>query len=276
MWAALAAAAVLTAAPSDAGSLQIKNDRFTYGIFGQERKDTQVIPGDILIVAFDIDGLQTKEDGSVGYSTAMELLNKDGKSVFTEKPTDREATLPLGGNRLPNWSRVATGTDAEAGAYTVRITVVDNVAKGKPQAVLEKKFELLAPRFGIIHVATGYDKPPTSPPPAPPVAVPGQGVLTFFTVVGFQTNPGAKAKDPLQANVVVEMSVLDDAGKPTLVKPFGGEIKEVAEDFKTVLPFNFPLMLNRSGKFTLVITATDKLAKKTAKQELTLTVLDVK
>ena len=276
MWAALAVSAVLTAAPSDAGALQIKNDRFTYGIFGQERKDTQVIPGDILIVAFDIDGLQAKDDGSVGYSTQMELLDKTGKAVFTEKPTDRETTLPLGGNRLPNWSRVATGTDAEAGAYTVKITVVDNVAKNKPQAVLEKKFELVAPRFGIIHVATGYDKPPTSPPPAPPVAVPGQSVLVFFTVVGFQANPGAKPKDPLQADVAVEMTILDDAGKPTLVKPFGGEIKEVAEEFKTVLPFNFPLMLNRTGKFTIVITATDKLANKSAKQELSLTVLDAK
>ena len=54
------------------------------------------------------------------------------------------------------------------------------------------------------------------------------------------------------------------------------DIKEVADEFKTVLPFNFPLMLNRSGKYTVVITATDKLANKTAKQELSLTVLDVK
>ena len=122
----------------------------------------------------------------------------------------------------------------------------------------------------------GYDKPPTSPPPAPSIGVPGQGFLVGFAVVGFQTNPAAKPKDPLQANVVTEMTILDETGKPTMAKPFGGAIKDLAEDFKTYLPFNFPLGLNRSGKYTIVITATDKLANKTARQELTLTVLDVK
>ena len=196
--------------------------------------------------------------------------------MFTEKPTDREATLTLGGNRLPTWSRVSTGTDADAGTYTVRITVVDKVAKNATPAVLEKKFELVAPRFGIINVGLGYDKPPASPPPAPPVAVAGQGMLAFFMVVGFQTNPAAKPKDPLQANIAVEMTILDDAGKPTLVKPFGGAFKDVPEDFKAFLPFTFPLSLNRGGKYTIVITATDKLANKTTKQELNLTVLDGK
>ena len=85
MWAALAVSAVLAAVPADAGPLQIKNDRFTYGIMGQDRQDNKVIPGDTLVVAFDIDGLQVKEDGKVKYSTAMELLDKDGKSQFKRK-----------------------------------------------------------------------------------------------------------------------------------------------------------------------------------------------
>jgi hypothetical protein len=56
MWTTLAVSAVLAAAPADAGSLQIKNDRFTYGVFGPERKDAEVIPGDVLILAFDVVG----------------------------------------------------------------------------------------------------------------------------------------------------------------------------------------------------------------------------
>ena len=91
MWAALAVSAVLAAVPSDAGPLQIKNDRFTYGVMGQDRPDSKVIPGDTLVVAFDIDGLQVKEDGKVKYSTAMQLLDKDGKSQFSEKPVERES-----------------------------------------------------------------------------------------------------------------------------------------------------------------------------------------
>ena len=90
MWATLAVTAVLAAAPADAGPLQIKDEHFTYGILGSERKDTEVIPGDILILAFDIEGLTIKDDGTVRYTTAMELLDKDGKSEFKENPIERD------------------------------------------------------------------------------------------------------------------------------------------------------------------------------------------
>jgi len=167
MWAALAVSAVLAAVPADAGQLQIKNDRFTYGILGQDRPDDKVIPGDTLIVAFDIEGLQVKEDGKVKYSTSMELLNKDGKSEFKENPIDRESVNTLGGSRLPCWSLVSIGTDTPPGQYTVKISVADTSVKGGKPVTVERKFEVVAPRLGIIRTGLGYDKPPTSPPPTP-------------------------------------------------------------------------------------------------------------
>lgn len=277
MWAALAVSAVMTAAPADAGALQIKNDRFTYGVYGQVRTDTQVLPGEIVFVAFDVDGLQTLDDGTASYTTALELLDKGGKSLFKETPVERKALLPMGGNHLPNWSQVIVGSDTEPGTYTIRVTVADKLAKNGQPAVLEKKFELTAPHFGLIRTALFYDKPPASPPPAPPIGVPGQGFLVGFTVVGFQTNPGAKAGDQPQAHVTVEMSILDETGKPTLPKPFAIDVNQgLAEDYKAALPFSFPLSPNRAGKYTLVITATDKLANKSAKQEMSLTVLEPK
>jgi hypothetical protein len=276
MWAALAVSAVLAAVPADAGPLQIKNDRFTYGILGQDRPDDKVIPGDTLIVAFDIEGLQVKDDGKVKYSTSMELLNKDGKSEFKENPIDRESVNTLGGSHLPCWSRVSIGTDTPPGQYTVKISVADTSVKGGKPITIERKFEVVAPRFGIILTALGYDKPPTSPPPAPPVAVPGQQLLAFFTVVGFETKAG-KTKDKLTANVHVEMSILDDSGKPTLSKPYTGDVADISEEYKAFMPFQFPLPLNRSGKFKIRFTATDKLGNKPpVTQELNLNVLDVK
>ena len=50
----------------------------------------------------------------------------------------------------------------------------------------------------------------------------------------------------------------------------------MAPDNKDFWPAQFPLMLNRSGKFTIVVTATDKQGNKTAKLEMPLTVVDVK
>ena len=277
MWAALAVSTLLVAAPTDAGQLTIKNDRFTYGIYGQERKDSQVIPGDTLILAFDIEGVKAGDDGKVSYSTAMELLSKDGKSEFKENPIDRETVNALGGSHLPCWSRVSIGTDTAPGEYTVRVTVADRSVKGGAPAVVERKFTVVAPRFGIILTALGYDKPPTSPPPAPPVAVPGQQLLAFFMVVGFDTKPGKTAKDALQADLIVEMNILDENGKPTTAKPFNGEFKEIPPEAKDFWPVQFPLLLNRSGKYTVVFTATDKQGGKPAvTQKLDLTVVDVK
>ncbi len=276
MWAALAVSAVLAAAPADAGQLQIKNDRFTYGILGQDRPDNKVIPGDTLIVAFDIEGLQVKDDGKVQYSTSMELLNTDGKTEFKEKPIGRESINTLGGSHLPCWSRVSIGTDTPPGQYKVKISVADTSVKGGAPVTVERKFEVVAPRFGIILTGLGYDKPPQAPPPAPPVAVAGQQLLAYFTVVGFETKP-SKMAGAVTANIHVELSILDDSGKPTLAKPYTGDATDIGEEYKAFLPFQFPLPLNRSGKFKIRFTATDKLGNKPAvTQDLDLNVIDVK
>src|ERR1700675_3661260 len=120
MWATLAVSAVLAAAPADAGPLQIKNDHFTYGIYGSERKNAEVIPGDILILAFEVEGLSVKDDGTVTYSTAMQLLNDKGKSEFDEKPTVRDVVNALGGAHLPCWSIITVPAETAAGEYTMR------------------------------------------------------------------------------------------------------------------------------------------------------------
>src|SRR5262249_46660303 len=60
MWATLALSAALMA-PSQKGTLELKNVRMTRGILGQERTDTKLLPGDVFVVAFDIDGLKVKE-----------------------------------------------------------------------------------------------------------------------------------------------------------------------------------------------------------------------
>src|SRR5580658_6491289 len=106
MWATLALATALNLAPAQSGTLQLKNDRFTYGELGQERKDAKLLPGEILVVAYDIEGLKTSEAGQVQYSMILDLLNKDGKSQFKQEPEDMVATNSLGGNRVPAFAKV--------------------------------------------------------------------------------------------------------------------------------------------------------------------------
>ncbi len=277
MWATLAVSAVLAAAPADAAALQIKNDHFTYGIFGPERKDAEVIPGDVLILAFDIDGLTVKDEGTVDYTTAMELLDAKGKSEFKEDPIERTAVNALGGSHQPSWSRVNIGGDVPPGDYTVRVTVADKLVKDGKPAVVERKFTVVAPRFGIIAPMLYYQLQASAPPlPAPAMAVSGQQLLFVCGVVGFDSKPGKTPQDRLQTDVTLDLVLLDDAGKPTLPKPFTGSLKAAPADSKDLWGVSFPLTLNRSGKFTIVVTATDKQGNKTAKLQMPLTVIDVK
>src|SRR5438445_13448613 len=110
MWATLAIASALSLAPAQAGKLEIKNDRATYGVLGQERKDNKLLAGDIFVVTFDIEGLKPKDDGRVKYSMGMELINnKTGKPEFTRAGEELEATKAPGGTRLPGFALEETG-----------------------------------------------------------------------------------------------------------------------------------------------------------------------
>jgi hypothetical protein len=268
MWATLALASALSITPNQSGTLQLRNERATYGILGPERKENRVFVGDVYFVAFDIEGLQVREDGRVRYSMGMELTNSKGQSVYRKDPSEVETVAALGGTRLPAFANADIGTDTPPGEYTMKVTVTDPVTK--KNATLERKFEAMAAdRLGMARVGLSYDA--QNQLPAPPFAAPGQTLLLNFAVVGFQLD------DKKQPRLDADLTVLDESGKPTLPKPFSsGEINEAPEQFKKILPMQFILQLNRPGKFRLALKATDRLAKKSVEQALDLTVNEPK
>ena len=73
------------------------------------------------------------------------------------------------------------------------------------------------------------------------------------------------------------MTVRDESGKATTAKPFVGEAnKNIQQQFTKILPMQFVLPINRSGKFTIELKATDKISNKTAKLTFPVTVLEQK
>ena len=272
MWATLALTTALHLAPAQAGTLELKNVRVTYGTLGQERKDAkEVLAGDVFHVAFDIEGLQISDDGRVLYRMGMELTKAGKKDPeFKQEPRDLEAVNTLGGTRVPAFARTTVGLDTVPGDYTLKVTITDRASKQKQE--LTRSFRVVPPRLGIVQLSLySYNDGQGTALPAPPLGVPGQAILLHFAVVGF-----ALDKDKMQPNVVTEVSVLDEAGKPVLAKPFSGTTTEVGAQFKKILPMDFPVQLNRSGKFKLQLKVTDKLANKTAEQTLDLTVVEQK
>jgi hypothetical protein len=59
-----------------------------------------------------------------------------------------------------------------------------------------------------------------------------------------------------------------------MTKPFTGAIKENVSEKALSLPVQFLLGLNRPGKFTIEIKATDLVSKKEAKESFPITVLE--
>jgi len=266
MWAAMALTA-LSVAPAqggDSSSLKLTNARITYGVLGQKRETTKFLPGDVFVVAFDIEGLKVKDDGRVQYAMGMELTKKGGKApLFKRDLQPLEATNTLGGSTLPAFGLTVLGTDAEEGEYTFKVTVKDRAAN--KTEVLEKKFQVAKQTLGFVQVRLTT----SANEPTPPMGVPGQRLMLNCALVGFETSK----KDKLP-HVTFEMQVLDEKGKPTLPKSFKGDIKTEIKDTPGMMNFlPVPLELNRPGRYKIRIYAKDNLTKAETEETLDLEVL---
>jgi len=255
----------LSLAPAQQGdTLKLTNSRITYGVLGQKREDTKFLPGDVFVVAFDIEGLKVKDDGRVLYAMGMELTKKGGKApLFKRDLQPLEAVNSLGGSTLPAFGLTILGLDAEEGEYNFKVTVKDRTAN--KTETLEKKFAVLKPKLGFVkvHLTTSTGEP------APPVAVPGQRLMLNCSLVGFEV--GKKDKLP---DVTFKMQILDDKGKPTVAKAFEGPIRTEIKDTPGMMNFlPMPLELNRAGHYKIQMTATCNLTKAKTEQTLDLEVL---
>lgn len=263
MWTAVALTTVMTLAPAQ--GIELKNVRSTYGIMGETRKDDKLLPGDVLVMHFDIEGLKVKDNGLVQYSMGMELTKKGkAKPEFKRDPLDLEGELSLGGTTLPSYAMTAIGTDSDPGQYTFKITMKDRLSK--TEKVLEKTFEVLKPKLGFVQVRL------TAPngDPMPPVAVAGQRVDVNCALIGFMLG-----KDNLP-HVTFEMVILDDAGKPTIAKSFKGDIKADLKATRTPSLMTFvprALDLNKAGKYKILIKAKCNVSGESTEQTMNLNVL---
>jgi hypothetical protein len=266
MWTTLTMMAALAFAPAQ-GELTLTNVRPTHGLFGPTRKDAEdlkLLAGEVLLIAFDIEGLMVKPDGEVQYSVGMEVTsNKDNKTLFKKEPEELKTISILGTNRQPAFASVEIGTDTPPGEYTLTATVTDRA--GKASKKINRKFEILPKAFGLIRLQLSYPNGPL----APPVGVPGQTLLVHFAAIGFDRDKKTK-----QPNIVATLRVLEN-GKPTLAKDTTGAVDELAKE-QSIMPLTFSLPLNRSGKFTVELKILDKLTNKTESQSFDLNVLEMK
>jgi hypothetical protein len=278
MLATLALMSSLALAPGQIGELKLANPRATYGVLGAVRKDAKILPGDVFFLTFDIENLKMDEEGKITYSMGMELVNPKGESEYKRDPLERPPLYNvLGGNRIPAFAHAETSAGTMPGEYTLKVTVVDEATavkdkKGKvvkpgKAVTLAQKFTVADKGFGLVKLTTSYDKDGILSAPFGGMA--GQSLFCNFWIVGFKRVEG-------QPNITFEMKITDENDKPTLPKAMMGQInKGVSEDWE-LIPMNFILPLNRPGKFTVHLKATDLVTKKNTELKFPITVVELK
>jgi hypothetical protein len=249
------------------GKLALTNVRSTYGILGPVRPDAKLLPGDSLYLFYDIEGITFDAAGKAKYSIGMEVTDSQGKTAFKQAPATLEGINALGGNKLPAHAHIDFGLDQPPGSYTVKIHVSDLAAKSSQS--LTHKVDVLPKSFGLVRARLTGD--PDGVVPLPAVGVVGQTVYFSCGVVGFERD-----KTKGMPSVGLEMRILDDKGKPTMPQAFTGVVGQNISDKGVSIPLQFLLPLNRSGKFTIEIKATDQVSKKSATLAFPYTVVDSK
>jgi hypothetical protein len=259
------ALAALTTTPGQAGELKLTNVRMTVGELGPTRQSNKLLPGDVLFIGYEINGLAIDADGTAKYKMSMEVIDGAGKAIFKQDPRELVDFVPLRGNTLPARAFITIGLDQDAGNYTCKIRVEDPKVKGK-EDTLTVKFEVMKRDFGVVAVYTTHDERGSIS--APTTGVVGQTIFIQFSVASFTRD--TKTKQP---NVEFEFQITDDKGTPTLEKP-RKHIQDTGVDEKEgAFAMRFPLFMSRPGKFTVKVSATDKVSGKKAEYALPVTVL---
>ncbi len=252
MWTTIALLAALGAAPDQSG-LSLTHVRSTHGLLGPERRNDTLAPGDNYFLSFTINGIRVDAEGKVRYSMAIEASDASGKAVFRQLPKEQEARASLGGDSVPAYAHLSIGLDTPPGEYQMKVTVKD-LASGREQS-LSRAFKVQAKDFALVRTTVTLD--PEANYSAAVFAC-GQGVWVHCSAVGF-----TRGRDK-QPDVVFEMRVVDASGKPTLTNAVTGTPPKNLPADLSALPMGFPLTLNRSGKFTVELQATDRITGKKA------------
>lgn len=242
----------LAGAPDD--KLEIVNHRRTYGYLGAVKPaNSGALPGDTAYFTFDLKNLKLDADGKASYSIAIEIRDAAGKIFYEQRPYNSVARNFLGGNSLPCSAHLEIPLDAKPGVVDWKVTVVDRASK--QSATLTGKGKVLPADFGVVGVGLFADAETRVPMSA--VAAVGDSAYMQFSAVGFARN-----KDTKQPNVEFSLRILDEKGKPTMAKPLVGKIDSGVDPKEPLLGVQFGLSLNRVGRFTIELTAEDKISGK--------------
>jgi len=107
-------AGLMALSPSAAQALELKNFRMAYGHLGATRVSSKFLPGDLLFMTYEVDGLKVDDKNKASFVTLVEVFNAGNKTIFA-KETPNVIIPQLGGSRIPGDFHVTMGTDQPPG-----------------------------------------------------------------------------------------------------------------------------------------------------------------
>jgi hypothetical protein len=256
----------LVLAGGQESKLAIVNPHATYGHLGAARpKGSAPLPGDILYFSFDIKNLKLDAKGRASYSIGIDVFDEKGDLSFQQKPQNAIAQNYFGGNLLSCSSFMEVPLNSKPGPRSWRIVLKD---RNSGQSVTAEGKGMVRPAdFGLVQVGTFADR--EGKVPTPPVGVIGSNLYVNFGTVGFGRDTSSK-----QPNHKVTLRVLDESGKATFPEPLEGHVhQDVPEEMK-IIPLQFGLTMNRTGRFTIEISAQDAISGKSDRVTFPVRVLD--
>jgi hypothetical protein len=184
--------------------------------------------------------------------------------IFKREPQELLQFTPLRGNTIPAAALIFIGLDQDAGEYVLEVTIEDPMSRAKD--TVAAKFEVLKREFGIVGVRTTADI--QGQIPTPNIGTVGQTIVVWFTVASFERD--LKTKQP---KIEFQYQYFDEKGAPILSEPHKGLQDGGVDEKEGIFSLRFPLFMNRPGKFSVQITALDKVSNKKSIFELPVTIL---
>jgi hypothetical protein len=258
----VASALVVGLLPGICPALEITNIRPRYGPFGAARTDVKCLRKDVLVITYELSDLTVDtKSGKAKYSMKLEQVDAKGVVVFTDSSTN-EPVLQLGGGKMPGALVVQAGAMQAPGKYTARLTVTDLLEKNKDKAArsFEYPYEILPDKFGFVGVS------------APAFGVAGTPYAAEFFLANFTLDNKNQPKADVNIRVLDEKGKEVDSVKHVLPADLGADADLVKLN---MVPFRHPIYLNRPGRFTVEITAEDKVGKTKVELRYPFTVIDI-
>jgi hypothetical protein len=243
--------ALMCAAPVQA-KFEIRDVQASLGPLGPERKSAEYVAGDEVFFRFTVAGVRTDDDGWARAEIRMTVTDAKGK-VITRDESPFQQMIDLGGGSVPASASFNVGEDVPPGEYELAVVFTDLLAR--ESVSFKRKVVCKAEEFALVRVRFSHDA--AGMVPAPVGGTVRQKLFVRLKAVGFAR------KDEI--DVEMEMTVLDEKGKPVIPKPIRAAAHtEKPDEVKHATSVTLPgtVGLNRPGEFVLRIVVTDKLTNK--------------